>query len=61
MKLLYMRRGSPNMLPLMKFRRFGWFFVFLAVAGALALSSCMNQEGVGPGDNELKGGPAGQN
>jgi hypothetical protein len=58
---LYMRGGSANKLPLMKLRRFGWFFAFLAVACALALSSCMDQEGVGPAEGELKGGPAGQN
>ncbi len=45
----------------MKLRRFGWFVAFLAVAVALALSSCMNQEGVGPGDGELKGGPGNLN
>jgi hypothetical protein len=38
----------------MKFRRFGWILVFLAVGGALALSSCMDQEGIGPAEGELK-------
>jgi len=45
----------------MKLRRFRWFFALLAVAGALALSSCLNQEGVGPAEGELKGQPGGQN
>jgi hypothetical protein len=44
----------------MKLRRFKWFFALLAVAGALALSSCLNQEGVGPAEGELKGQPGGQ-
>jgi hypothetical protein len=45
------------MLPVMKWKRCSWFLALLAVAGALILTSCMNQEGIGPGEGELKGGP----
>jgi hypothetical protein len=51
--VLYMGRDSPNMLRFMRLRRSGWFLVLLAIAGALALGSCMNQEGIGPGQDEL--------
>jgi len=44
------------MFPVMKWKRCSWFLALLAVAGALILTSCMNQEGIGPGEGELKGG-----
>jgi hypothetical protein len=46
------------MLPVMKWKRCSWFLALLAVAGALILTSCMNQEGIGPGEGELKSGGA---
>jgi hypothetical protein len=45
------------MLPFMRWQRFSWFLALLAVAWALALTSCLNQEGIGPAEGELKGGP----
>ena len=31
-----------------------WFLLLLALAGALVLTSCMNQEGIGAGEGELQ-------
>jgi hypothetical protein len=44
------------MLPFMKWQR-SWFLVLLALAGALVLTSCMNQEGIGAGEGELSRQP----
>ena len=51
------RSDSSMMLTFMRRRKGSWFLALLAIAGALVLSSCMNQEGIGPGAGELKGGP----
>jgi hypothetical protein len=51
-KELYFQSGSSNMLPFMRWQR-SWFLLLLALAGALVLTSCMNQEGVGAGEGEL--------
>jgi hypothetical protein len=51
--MLYREPAERNMLPSMRLRMCVWFLALLAIAGALGLSSCMNQEGVGPGDEEL--------
>ena len=45
--------SSQKLLPFMKLRRRGWFLALLAMAGALALSSCMSQEGIAPAEDEL--------
>ncbi|HYY29351.1 MAG TPA: hypothetical protein VE860_15470 [Chthoniobacterales bacterium] len=37
----------------MRLRRCGWLLALLVIAGALTLSSCMSQEGIGPGEDEL--------
>jgi predicted small secreted protein len=39
----------------MRRQKCSWFLALLVVAGALVLTSCMNQEGIGPGEGELKG------
>jgi hypothetical protein len=44
-------------LPLMRRQQCSWFLALLAVAVALVLTSCMNQEGVGAADWELKDRP----
>jgi hypothetical protein len=41
------------MLPFMRWQR-SWFLLLLALAGALVLTSCMNQEGIGAGEGELQ-------
>ena len=41
------------MFAIMRSKRCSWFVALLAVAGALLLASCINQEGVGPGEGEL--------
>jgi hypothetical protein len=45
------------MLPFMRRRQCSYFLALLAVAGALFLTSCMDQEGVGPAEGELKEAP----
>jgi hypothetical protein len=40
------------MLPFMRWQR-SWFLLLLALAGALVLTSCMSQEGIGAGEGEL--------
>jgi hypothetical protein len=55
-KVLYIRSDSLSMLAFMKWKRTSWFLALVAVAMALVLTSCMNQEGVGPAEGELKGG-----
>jgi hypothetical protein len=52
-KELYIQPASSNILPFMKWQR-SWFLLLLALAGALVLTSCMNQEGIGAGEGELK-------
>jgi hypothetical protein len=47
------------MLPIMRWQRCSWFLALLAVGAALFLASCANQEGVGPGEGELKDRPPG--
>jgi hypothetical protein len=42
----------------MRRRKIPWVLALLAVAGSLILTSCMNQEGIGPGEGELKDKPA---
>jgi hypothetical protein len=54
LKVLYIRSTSSTMLPFMRRQRCFWFFALLAVVWTLALSSCMNQEGVGAAEGELK-------
>jgi hypothetical protein len=44
------------MLPFMRWQR-SWFLLLLALAGALVLTSCMNQEGIGAGEGELSRHP----
>ncbi len=44
---------TSNMLPFMRWQR-SWFLLLLALAGALVLTSCMNQEGIGAGEGELR-------
>ena len=56
-KVLCIRSSSSSMLLAMRKQKCSWFLALLAVAGALVLTSCMNQEGVGPGEGELKGQP----
>jgi hypothetical protein len=56
--VLYIRSDSSFMFPVMKWKRCSWFLALLAAAGALILTSCMNQEGIGPGEGELKSGGA---
>jgi hypothetical protein len=47
------------MLRFMRWQRCSWFLALLAVAGALFLASCGSQEGVGPGEGELRDRPTG--
>jgi hypothetical protein len=42
----------------MRWQRYSWYLALLAVAWVLVLTSCMNQEGVGPAEGELKSGPS---
>lgn len=58
MKMLYNRSNSLRMLPFMRPQRCIWFLALLAAAGALLLTSCMNQEGIGPGEGELSRHPS---
>jgi hypothetical protein len=44
------------MFPVMKWKRCSWFLALLGVAGALILTSCMSEEGIAPGEGEMKGG-----
>jgi predicted small secreted protein len=57
-KVLYMRSHSSRMMPLMRRQQISWFLALIVVAGALVLTSCMNQEGIGPGAGELKDKPS---
>jgi len=42
----------------MRWLQRSWFLaLLLAIVGALVLTSCMNQEGIGPGEGELKDAP----
>ena len=43
-------------MPFMRRQRCSWLLALLLVAGALAFTSCVNQEGVAPAEGELKGG-----
>jgi hypothetical protein len=52
-KELYIHSDRSNMLPYMRWQR-SWFLLLLALAGALVLTSCINQEGVGAGEGELQ-------
>jgi hypothetical protein len=45
-----------NYVPFMRWRRTPWFLALLALAVALVLTSCMNQEGIGPAEGELNRG-----
>jgi len=45
------------MLLIMRRRQSAWFLALLVVAGAFVLTSCMNQEGIGPAEGETKGRP----
>jgi hypothetical protein len=47
------------MLPMMRWQRCSWFLALLAAGAALFLASCADQEGVGPGEGELKDRPPG--
>ena len=56
-KVLYKRSESSSMLLVMRRRHISWLLALLALAGSLVLTSCMNQEGIGPGSGELKDRP----
>jgi hypothetical protein len=56
-----MRGNSFTALPAVKYAvhesaKCSWLLALLLVAGTLAFSSCVNQEGVAPAEGELKGG-----
>jgi hypothetical protein len=57
-KVLYIGWDSSSMVLRMRRRKIPWVLALLAVAGSLILTSCMNQEGIAPGEGELKDKPA---
>ena len=56
-KVLYKGSESSSMLLVMRRRHISWLLALLALAGSLVLTSCMNQEGIAPGSDELKDRP----